>query len=216
MNDVKMPLICIGGGGHCKSVINVAESLGYNIKGVLDLPEKIGQKILSYTVIGCDDDMDRYINDCQFIITVGHIKSPEIRLKIWNRLSAINAKVATIVASSACVSNYAKIGRGTVVLNHAVVNAGAEIGINCIINIFANIEHDVHIGDFCHISTGAMINGDCCIGNNTFIGSQSVVVNGITVPEKSVVAAASLMRKTYSIPGVYSGNPAKLLIPNTK
>ena len=32
-------LILVGGGGHCKSVIDVAESAGYNIKGILDIPE---------------------------------------------------------------------------------------------------------------------------------------------------------------------------------
>ncbi len=34
------PLILIGGGGHCKSVIDAAESAGYSILGVLDMPDK--------------------------------------------------------------------------------------------------------------------------------------------------------------------------------
>ena len=38
------PLILIGGGGHCKSVIEAAESAGYRILGVLDLPEKVGKE----------------------------------------------------------------------------------------------------------------------------------------------------------------------------
>lgn len=36
------PLILIGGGGHCKSVIDVAESAGYTILGILDMPEMLG------------------------------------------------------------------------------------------------------------------------------------------------------------------------------
>ncbi|MCK9343642.1 MAG: acetyltransferase, partial [Massilibacteroides sp.] len=35
-------LILVGGGGHCKSVIDVAESAGYTILGVLDLPSEVG------------------------------------------------------------------------------------------------------------------------------------------------------------------------------
>ena len=35
-------LILIGGGGHCKSVIDVAESAGYNILGILGMPEEVG------------------------------------------------------------------------------------------------------------------------------------------------------------------------------
>lgn len=38
------PLILIGGGGHCKAVIDVAETAGYTILGILDIPEKVGKK----------------------------------------------------------------------------------------------------------------------------------------------------------------------------
>ena len=43
-------LILIGGGGHCKSVIDVAESAGYTILGILDRPEEVGKKVLAYEV----------------------------------------------------------------------------------------------------------------------------------------------------------------------
>ena len=51
------PLVLIGGGGHCKSVIDVAESAGYQILGILDMPEDVGKEILSAKVIGTDDDI---------------------------------------------------------------------------------------------------------------------------------------------------------------
>ena len=46
------PLILLGGGGHCKSVIDVAESAGYTILGILDKPELVGNKVLDYENIG--------------------------------------------------------------------------------------------------------------------------------------------------------------------
>lgn len=210
----QLPLICVGGGGHCKSVINIAEELGYTILGILDMPEKVGSTILGYPIIGTDDDIEDYVNKAQFIITVGHIKNPNIRINIYNCLSKYNAKMATLIAPSAKISRFSHIGEGTVVLHNAVVNADARIGINCIINTFANIEHDAIIGDFCHISTSAMVNGNCVVGQNTFIGSGSILVNGIEIPANSVVGAASLMRKSQTIEGVYSGNPARLIIEN--
>ena len=36
-------LILVGGGGHCKSVIEVAESARYEIKGILDMPDEVGK-----------------------------------------------------------------------------------------------------------------------------------------------------------------------------
>ena len=43
----KEEIILIGGGGHCKSCIDIIEQEGiYSIKGIIDLPEKKGQKIM--------------------------------------------------------------------------------------------------------------------------------------------------------------------------
>ena len=209
---MKKPLIFVGGGGHCKSVLEAAESDGYSIFGVLDMPEELGKEILSTKVIGTDDDIPAYVDKAEFVITVGFIKNPSIRIKLYNRVKEVGGKLATIIASTAYVSKYATIGEGTVVLHHAFVNAGAKVGNNVILNTFTNVEHDAVIGDQCHISTGTMVNGDCKVGNNVFIGSQSVLANGITVGDDIVVGAGSLVRKSIKEKGIYSGNPAVLKI----
>lgn len=206
------PLVLIGGGGHCKSVIEAAESAGYHILGVLDMPEEVGKEILSTRVIGTDDDIPAYVDKAEFVITVGFIKNPNTRIKLYNKVKEVGGKLATIIASTAHVSKYAEIGEGTVVMHQAFVNAGAKVGNNVIINTFTNIEHDAVIGDQCHISTGAMVNGDCKVGNNCFIGSQSVLANGITVGNDIIVGAGSLVRKSVSVKGIYSGNPAILKV----
>ena len=205
-------LILIGGGGHCKSVIDVAESAGYNILGILDMPEEVGKSVFDYTVIGTDDDITQYADKAEFIITVGFIKNPSIRVRIYDKVKQAGGMLATIVASTAHVSRYATLGEGTVVMHQAVVNAGAKIGENCIINTFCNIEHDAVIGAQCHISTGTMVNGDCKVGERVFIGSQSVLANGITVGDDIIVGAGSVVRKSISEKGVYAGTPAVLKV----
>lgn len=205
-------LILVGGGGHCKAVIEVAESAGYSILGVLDMPEDVGKTILSTKVIGTDDDIPDYVDKGEFVITVGFIKNPATRIKLYNRIKESGGKLATIVASTAYVSKYAKIGEGTVVMHNAFVNAGAKVGCNVILNTFTNIEHDAEIGDHCHISTGSMVNGECKVGNNCFIGSQSVLANCITVGDDIIVGAGSFVRKSITEKGIYSGNPAILKV----
>lgn len=208
----KKNLILLGGGGHCKSVIDVAESAGYHILGVLDMPENVGMSVLGYKVIGTDDDIPLYVDQAEFIITVGFIKNPSVRMKLYNRVKEAGGKLATIVASTAHVSNYASLEEGTVIMHQAIVNAGAKVGANCIINTCCNIEHDAVIGDQCHISTGTMVNGDCKVGKMCFIGSQSVLANGISICDDVIVGAGSLVRKNILKPGIYSGNPAILKI----
>lgn len=203
-------LICIGGGGHCKSVIDVAESAGFRIKGILDIPELVGTTVLGYPIIGTDDQIEEYINNSVFIVTVGHIKDVTLRIKLHQKITGLGGTLATIIASTAHVSKYAQLGEGSVIMHKAIVNADAIIGRGCIINTFANIEHDAQIGDYCHISTGAMINGNCKVGSGTFIGSQSAMVNGIEIVDGCLIGAGSLIRKSIKQKGVYSGNPAIL------
>ena len=206
------PLILIGGGGHCQSVIEVAESTGRTIQGILDLPAEVGRKVLSYPVIGTDEQIADYVTTSEFVITVGFIKDSSLRTRLYEQVLKVGGNLATLIASTAYVSHHAVLGKGTVVMHHAFVNAGAEIGDNVIINTFANIEHNAFVGNQCHISTGAMVNGDCRIGNNCFIGSQSVLANGIHICDDVVVGTGSLVRKNIVKPGIYSGNPAILKI----
>lgn len=210
---MKRPLILIGGGGHCKSVIEVAESAGYEIKGILDMPDEVDKEVLpGHKVIGTDDEIPQYVEECDFIITVGFIKNPALRIKLYNKVKAAGGRLATIIASTAHVSKYAELGEGTVIMHHAFVNAGAKIGDNCIINTFVNIEHDAVVGNQCHISTGTMVNGECKIGENCFIGSQSVCANCIEIASDIIVGAGSVVRKSIRMKGIYAGNPAILKI----
>ena len=205
------PLILVGGGGHCKSVIDVAESAGFTILGILDKPELVGTSVLTYKVIGTDDDMPKYADEAEFVITVGQIKSSALRCKLAQMIKDAGGKLATIIATDAYVSKYATIGDGTVVMHKAVVNAGARIGMNCIINTMANIEHDVQIGNFCHISTGVMLNGEVKLDNNVFVGSNSVVNQGLRVIENSIIASGSVLTKSITENGLYAGSPARFL-----
>jgi len=211
---MRKPLILVGGGGHCKSVIDVAESAGYTILGILDRPEEVGKRVLDYEVIGTDDEMAKYKDQAEFVVTIGQIKSPALRIKLHQMLDNAGCQLATVISPLAHVSKYATIGEGTVVMHQATVNADAKVGKGCIINTFANIEHDVEIGDYCHISTGTMVNGECKVGERCFIGSQSVLANCISVSDDIIVGAGSFVRKSITEKGIYSGNPAILKIKN--
>ena len=61
-------LILVGGGGHCRSLIDVAESAGYTVLGVLDMPEDIGKEILSTHVVGTDDDIPSWVDKAEFLM----------------------------------------------------------------------------------------------------------------------------------------------------
>ncbi len=206
----KINLILLGGGGHCKSVIEAIQSdEQFNIIGILDA-KNLHSKILEIPVIGDDSIIQDLVNQhYQFLITLGNIGSPETRIKLFEHIKSLNGLMASIISPSAIVSINSKIGEGTIIMQQALINAEAEIGNNCIINSKVLVEHETKIGHHVHIATGAIVNGQCSIGNNCFIGSGSVIGNNITIADNVTIGAGSVVTKNIKEAGIYYGNPAR-------
>lgn len=204
-------LVLVGGGGHCRSVIEAAESAGRKIHCILDTPEYTGSYVLGHLVAGTDDEIESLAGDYEFIVTVGFIKSASLRRRLHKRIERAGVKLATVIASTAYVSRYASIGSGTVVLHHATVNAGATVGPEVILNTGCIVEHDVIIGRGSHISTGAIVNGGCEIGEEVFLGSNSVVNQGVKITSGVIVASGSVVRHDIDKPGIFIDGKLKEL-----
>jgi sugar O-acyltransferase (sialic acid O-acetyltransferase NeuD family) len=196
--DMKEKIILIGGGGHCKSCIDVIEQEGrFTIAGIVDVPEKKQHNVLGYPVIGTDADLAGLIKTFRnVLITLGQIKSPARRIELFNMLKQMGACFPVIQSPLAYVSPHAQIAEGTIVMHHALINAGACVGRNCIINTKALVEHDAIIEDHCHISTRAVVNGGVKIGRGSFFGSGAVSQEYTSIPSNSFIKANSLYRKS--------------------
>lgn len=180
--------------------------------GVIDIPQKVGREVLGVPIIATEEELSKYVDDVDFIVTVGFVKDPAVRNRIFNHIKSVGGRPGTIIASTAHVSPYAKIGAGTVVLHGACVNADAIIGDNVIVNTLSNIDHDAVVGDNCHISTCASLNGMSEVGDNSFIGSQAVVCQCVKICNDVVVGAGGVVIKDISVPGVYVGSPARRIV----
>lgn len=176
-------ILLIGGGGHCKACIDVIEQENkYKIAGIIDKPELKGQKVLGYEIIGCDNDIEELFKKYKnAFITVGHIKSNSLRVKLFNHIKNIGYNIPIIISPLSYISKHSFIEEGTIIMHHALVNADVNIGKNCIINTKALIEHDTKIEDHCHISTASVINGGVLVKEGTFFGSNSTTKEYIEV-----------------------------------
>jgi sugar O-acyltransferase (sialic acid O-acetyltransferase NeuD family) len=208
---VKQPLLLVGGGGHCASCSEVIESSGlWEIAGIIDNADRIGQEISGYPIIGADENLPSFSAKIpNAIVTVGQLKSPAIRQRLFQAIIAAGFMVPKVIASSAVVSRRSTIGAGTIIMHRCVVNAGAVIGRNCIINTGAIVEHDAVIGDDTHISTGSIVNGSCSVGSGCLVGSGAVLRNGVSIADGVIVGAGAVVVSSLDSPGVYVGNPAR-------
>ncbi|MFM6927918.1 MAG: NeuD/PglB/VioB family sugar acetyltransferase [Bdellovibrio sp.] len=189
-------LYLVGAGGHCVSCIDVIEATGlFRLCGLFDRPEKVGDKILGVPVLGTDDDIAQYVNsNSVFLITVGQIKNPEVRIKLFNKLKGLNASFATVISPRAHVSKHATVAEGSIIMHDALVNANAKVGVNCIINTKALVEHDSIVEGHTHIATAAVVNGNCHVKEGSFIGSNSVLKEGAVIEQRSVLGAGAFHR----------------------
>ena len=202
-------IILVGGGGHCISCIDVIKATGkFIIAGIIDREEKRGMELLTIPVIGTDDDLSTFGNKYDyFLVTVGQIKNPAVRISLFEKLKQLQLKSPVIHSPLAYVSSYATIDEGTIIMHGAIVNAAATVGKNCIINTNAIIEHEAVIKDHCHISTAAVCNGQVEIGKGVFIGSNATLHQGIHIGDYAVVGAGAVVLKDVFEREVIVGNP---------
>jgi len=185
----KPSLILIGAGGHSHSCIDIIEQHGgYQIVGLIGMTDEMHTQHFGYNVIGSDVDLPKLVKTIPYaLITLGQIKTPVHRTRLYQQVLALGFKLPIIIAPSAYVSRHATLGAGTIVMQGAIVNAGASVGENCIINTRALIEHDATVADHCHISTGAIINGNTVIGSGSFVGSGSIIKEGVSLGQNCLV-----------------------------
>ena len=120
-----------------------------------------------------------------------------------------------------------EIGDDTFIGPFVEIQEGATIGKRCRIQSHAFICDLVTIGDDCFISHGAMFINDLfsgggpaandkslwkstVIGNHVSIGTNTTILP-VRIADHVVVGAGSVVTKDLMEPGIYAGNPARLL-----
>lgn len=188
-------VLLVGGGGHCRAAIDVIEAEGcIKVKGIVQSKVDDNEPVLGYPILGTDDDLPVLLVETpQALVTVGQIKTPVIRLRLYEQLKRGGARMPIIVSPTAYISRHASVEEGTLIMHGAIVNAGALVGVNCIINNLALVDHDSKIGNHCHISTGARINGGVIIEDGCFIGSGAILLEGVNVGSHSVIGAGCII-----------------------
>ncbi|AZO96322.1 acetyltransferase [Halocella sp. SP3-1] len=205
-------ILLIGGGGHCKSVIDaITQGNLFNIVGVLDIREKVGRYVNNIRIVGIDDDLSSYYTEGirNAFITLGSIGDPELRIKKYIYAKKIELKFPVIIDKSAIISSNIIIREGTFIGKGAIINTAAQIGKNCIINTGAVIEHDCIIDDFVHIAPGTVLSGGVHIGENSHIGTNSTVIQNIIIGSNTVIGAGSVVVKDINKNSKAYGNPCR-------
>lgn len=205
-------LLLLGGGGHCKSVLDSILKIGYYTEiGIIDKEENVGKKILNIPIIGCDDDLFELYQRgfLNAFITMGSIGNPSNRVRLFAELERIGFIIPNILDSTAIISEHTTMARCVYVGKNAVINAEVSIGKCAIINTSSVIEHECVIGEFAHIASGSVLCGEVHIGNYTHVGAKSVVKQQVSIGDNTIIGIGSIVLQDIKSDVVAYGNPCK-------
>lgn len=205
-------ILLIGGGGHCKSVLDSLLELNeYAEIGIVDKKENIGNLVMGVPVVGCDDDLHfLFRNGYKYgFVTIGSIGNPSLRIKLLNILSNIGYEIPVIIDASAEVSKHVKIEQGVFIGKLSIVNTGSHIQKGAIINSGSIIEHDCQIGSFSHIAPGVVLGGGVIIGESSHVGTNTAIKQQVHIGSNSIIGIGSVVLQDIDNSTMAFGNPCR-------
>ena len=120
------------------------------------------------------------------------------------------------IASHLIVKRNAKLTIGNYSgMNGALIYCSSEITIGDYVNIGGGtkiIDSDFHPIDWLARAKGGWVaSKPIHIGNYAFIGTNCIILKGVSIGEKSIVAAGSVVVKSIPEGQIWGGNPAKFI-----
>lgn len=108
-----------------------------------------------------------------------------------------------------------QVGENTTINNNAHIYCNSpfiEIGKNCLIGPqFYCIDSDGHDLDPKKRRGGIVKTAPIKIWDNVFIGARVIILKGVEIGENSVIAAGSVVSRSFPKNSVIGGNPAQLI-----
>lgn len=205
-----------GAGGHGKVVADIIRALGHEVVGYVDRDaSRVGataepggaRVLLAEADFLPETALDRPTMTGDATAVALGIGANAARLDAARRIS--DELLPALVHPSATVSEWAVVGRGTIVFPRAVINAAAVVGRAAIVNTAAVVEHDCVVGDGAHVSPGAILLGGVRVGEGSWIGAGAVVLPGTCVASRAVVGAGAVVTRDVHDGQTVAGVPAR-------
>ncbi|EGR0111096.1 acyltransferase [Vibrio vulnificus] len=156
-----------------------------------------------------------------YYIVVKHLPSnSSCKLCVYLRRIVVSF-IFSYVGKNVNIASNVRFGKG----NNLSIGNNSGIGedsyIVCMDKVF--IGDDVMIGPQVMILTGGhgykdenlllrkqkIITKPVSIGNDCWVGSRAIILPGVTICDRVVIGAGSVVSKSIETSGVYAGNPAK-------
>ena len=180
----KERLLLVGAGGFGRMVAEQA-MFRYDCAFVDD-GQPVGTDICGIPVVGGLANLPELRKEYGLLV-VG-IGNNQFRAQVYEKAKALGYAFPNIVAPSAYISLYAKLGCGCVVLQNACIQNGASVGSGVLLNAGTEVHCDATVGDYALIYTSSVIRTGATVGKFARIGSNCTICNNATVLDSADVS----------------------------
>lgn len=208
----KRDIAIIGTGGMAREVRWVIEESKnneqWNILGWVS-KEKPGTLIAGLPVLGDDDWLLERDKPIDVVVSVG---SGALRKKIVSYLKQNpNISFPSIIADSAEVSNYVRIGEGAIIMNKSLLTVDITVGDFFLCNYGCTVGHDCRFEDYVTLNPGARLSGGVHVCEGATIGVGASIKQQLKIGKESFVGAGAVVVKDVDDNITVVGVPAKIL-----
>lgn len=133
------------------------------------------------------------------------------RLRIATDLFKGGIQLATIVHPSAKLSQYVRIGEGSIICANAVLTTNIELGRSCIVNPGCFVGHDTALKDYVSLMPCVRVAGEVEVGTGCFLGIGSCVINRTRIGEWSLIGAGATVVDSIAPYSLAVGVPARVI-----
>jgi sugar O-acyltransferase (sialic acid O-acetyltransferase NeuD family) len=188
-----LPLVLIGGGGHCSDVLQAVEAVNaaratYHVVGILDDhgvdPRRFAGRGVAH--IGSVYDLDGV--DAAYVLCLGW---PWTRHAVADRIGGRGQPAPPIIHPSADVGFGVELGLGSVVLGHAHLSPFVRLGAHALVSYGASVGHDTTFGDHASVMPNAAVSGDVAAGHRVLVGTGSAVREGLRLGDDVRIGAGA-------------------------
>lgn len=202
----------IGAGGFGREVAWLVEDLNrrgeeWDFIGFID-DSKEGCTPEGYPIIGKTEDLYGMREKPYLALAIA---DAGIRKRLASELKGRGFSFATLIHPSAMMSDYVRIGEGSVICAGSVITTNVVLGDFCVVNPRCFIGHDTVLQDFVSLMPGVNVAGDVWIGEGTYLGLNACVINRKRIGSWSIIGGGAAV--VHDIPDkvVAVGVPARVI-----
>lgn len=205
-------LAILGAGDLGRQIAHYAISDGHYGRVVFFDDVLKNESIHGLDVLGTSEEVEGCFVRNEFdeiLIGIGY-KHLHRRKELYERFSS-KVPFGRVIHTSACVDPSAEIRPGCVIFPGCLIDTKCIILENTILNVSATIAHDTVIGKHCFLSPRVAIAGFVRIGERCMVGINCTVIDNVSICAGTQIGGGSVVIKGIEVPGLYVGNPSRLI-----